>query len=194
MAVEIDENELAGLKSLQSTVQKWLGNPGARRKILEAQKVLDPNIVIPELDAAKPLEEALAKMDEKLSTLDKRLSKDAEDRETAKKLGELNSRWEKGRSELRTQGYTDEGITKIEKLMEERGIADHDAGSALFDRMNPPEVPIAPQNSGFDVLMGNFNGGGEAEAASKKALFENPDAWLNGEISRTLGEVRNGKK
>ena len=92
MAVEIDENELAGLKSLQSTVQKWLGNPGARRKILEAQKVLDPNIVIPELDAAKPLEEALAKMDEKLSTLDKRLSKDAEDRETAKKLGELNSR------------------------------------------------------------------------------------------------------
>lgn len=193
MAIEIDETELSGLKSLQATVQKWMANPAARRKVLEAQKALDPNIVIPELDAAKPLEAALSEMDKKLSALDERLSKDADERAKAKTISELTSCWEKGRGELRTQGYTDEGLTKIEKLMEERGIADHDAGAALFDRLNPPEVPIAPQNSGFDVLMNNFASNGTDES-SRKALFDNPDAWLNGEISRTLGEARNGKK
>ena len=194
MAIEIDETELSGLKSLQATVQKWMANPAARRKVLEAQKALDPNIVIPELDAAKPLEAALAAMDEKLSTLDKRLSDDAAERAKNKTISELTTRWEKGRGELRSQGYTDEGLSKIEKLMEERGIADHDAGAALFDRLNPPEVPIAPQNSGFDVLMNNFNTATGADEASRKALFDNPDAWINGEISRTLGDIRNGKK
>ena len=37
MAIEIDETELSGLKSLQATVQKWMANPAARRKVLEAQ-------------------------------------------------------------------------------------------------------------------------------------------------------------
>ena len=189
--VEIDESELSGLRQLQQTVQKWMGNPATRQKVLEAQKILNPDAVIPEIDAKKPIEEALGKLDARFADFEKRLDEDKAAREEAKKLAELNSRWSKGQNQLREQGYTQEGIDKIEKLMEERGIADHDAGAALFDRLNPPEQPILPQNSGFDMLTEAFSPAGDAAAeADRKMLFENPDAWLNKSVTETLKDIR----
>lgn len=189
--IEIDESELSGLRQLQQTVQKWMGNPAARQKILEAQKTINPDAVIPEIDAAKPIKDAMDKLDQRFSDFEKRLNEDKEEREKAKKLSELNSRWEKGRNVLRDQGYTAEGIEKIEKLMEERGIADHDAGAALFDRLNPPEQPIMPDNSGFGMLTEAFTPSGDANAeADRKLLFDNPDAWLNKTLTDTFKDIR----
>ena len=192
--VEIDETELSQYRTLSETVKRWMGNPDARRKVLEAQKAIDPNAIIPELDAAKPLEGALAKMDEKLTALDARLAKDAADREQAAKIAKLNSQWESGRSSLRSAGYTEEGIKKVEELMEKEGIANHDAAAAYYDKLNPPEVPVAPSNSGFDVLMNNFAAATGEDEAGRKAMFENPDQWANTEIAKTLNEIRYGKK
>lgn len=191
MPVEIDENELSGLRQLQATVQKWMSNPAARQKILEAQKTINPDAVIPEIDAAKPIQDAMAKLDQRFSDFEKRLDEDKAAREEAKKLSELNSRWNKGRAMLSEQGYTTEGIERIEKLMEERGIADHDAGAALFDRLNPPEQPIMPDNSGFGMLTEAFTPSGDANAeADRKLLFDNPDAWLNKSVTETLKDIR----
>lgn len=191
MAVEIDENELAGYKALTARVQAWMGNPEARRKVLEATKLIDPNAVIPELDAAKPINDAMGKLSEDLAAFRKEVSEERTKREEHNKLLELNSKWESGRVKLRGEGYTEDGIKKIEELMEKEGIANHEAGAAYFDRINPPEQPIMPTDSGFDMLKESFMPNGDANAeADRKALFENPDAWLNKAVTNTLRDVR----
>ena len=186
--VEIDEAELAQLKTLQSNAQRWMSNPDARRKVLEAQKLIDPNAAIPELDAAKPINEALEKLNNRFSEVEKKLTEDMESREKAAKLNELNSRWESGRVKLRGEGYTEDGIKKIEELMEKEGIANHEAGAAYFDKLNPPDMPVTPLDSGFDMLTKAFTPG--EDEADRKALFENPDAWANGEVNKTLRDIR----
>lgn len=186
--IEIDENELAQYKALSGEITKAMANPEARRKVQEALKITDPNRVIPELDAAKPLQEALNKVDERISLLDKKLLEDAAAREAAEKVTALKAKWESGRAELRAEGYTEDGIKKIEELMEKEGIANHKAGAAYFDRLNPPEIPVAPQDSGFDMLTKPFTQG--EDEASRKALFENPDQWAAGEVANTLKDLR----
>lgn len=193
--VEIEESELAQYKGIAQTLQTWMNNPKARQKILEARKEIDPNAVIPEIDAAKPINEAMSKLDEKLTAFEKRLDEDKTAREDAKKLAELNTRWESGRQTLRSKGYTEEGIKKVEELMEKEGIANHDAGAAYYDRLNPPEEPIAPSNSGFDLLMStmNPNATDDAAKASQEALFKNPDAWADNMVREVHRDYKYGK-
>src|SRR3974390_604656 len=62
MPVEIDENQLAGLRGLQEFVGKAMADPQHRRKLLEVQKALYPNIAVPEIDAANPVLDELAKL------------------------------------------------------------------------------------------------------------------------------------
>lgn len=189
--VEIDENELTQFKSLSAAVNGWMGNPESRRKILEAQKIVNPNASIPELDAAKPINDAVTALSKQIDDMRSDIAKEREERDTAKRNGEFQAKWNRGRQQLVDTGYTLEGVEKVEKLMEERGIADHDAGAALFEKLNPPEEPIMPQNSGFDMMTQAFTPGADASAeADRKALLENPDAWLNGAVSKTLKDIR----
>ena len=48
--VEVDELQLQQSNKLRQTVEGWLKHPKAKRKILEAQKLVDPKADIPELD------------------------------------------------------------------------------------------------------------------------------------------------
>lgn len=196
-AVEIEESELAQYRGIAQTLQAWMSNPKARKKILEARKEIDPNAIIPELDAAAPINEAMSKLDEKLMALDKKLSDDAAAREQSEKMSKLNSQWESGRVKLRSSGYTEEGIKKVEELMEKEGIANHEAGAAYYDRLNPPEEPLSPSSgSGFDMLMGTLGAANTDDAmkASQEALFKNPDQWADNIVREVHRDFNYGKK
>ena len=122
--IELDETQYAELarlpeyKSVFETISGIMRNPKARKKLLEARKEADPSASIPEIDAAAPLIAEVSAMREDLAKTREELAKDKTERETAKALSNLESQFEKGRSALRAEGYTEEGISAIESLME----------------------------------------------------------------------------
>ena len=79
-----------------------------------------------------------------------KIAKDAE-REKNEKLASLNSKMESGRRALRDAGWTKEGIEGVEKLMEDKGILDHEIAAAFIEKQNPPQEVMSPR------AFGGFN-------------------------------------
>lgn len=190
--IEIDENEYRDLmqtKALKTTVEQMMANPAARRKLLEARKAVDPNAAIPELDAAAPVEAAVTEVKTEFAALRKELAEEKAEREKEKNLNALNSRWEKGRADLRAQGYTDEGIAEIEKVMEAEGIANHAAAAAYYDRLHPPAEPVVPTSNKFDIFAAP-----KKDDVMKLLHDGDDDGFLNTVIAevRAEGKTANG--
>ena len=102
--------------------------------------------------------------------------------------------WEGAKRRLQTEnGYTAEGIAAIEKLAQERGIADIDAAAALFDRLNPPPEPVSSPGMGS---WGFFEPGStETDYVSKMMQSKGTDeVALRNEVASALAEVRGGRR
>jgi hypothetical protein len=85
-------------------------------------------------------------------------------------------------------GYATEGVEAIEKLMEERSIADHEAAEALFAKMNPPPPPLMTGGNRWDWTAPEIK-----NDVDLKPLFEgNDDAFLGPAIQAALKEARGG--
>ena len=186
--VEVDETELAAHRQVTATMNKLLNNPKTRRQILQAQKDLNPELVIPELEATVAVQGEVSKLAERLDAMAKAQDDERAERVKADRLAKLQGDWDKGRSKLRAQGYTDEGLTAVEKFMEDRGIADHEVAAAAHEKMFPPSEPIKSVGGNrFDIF--------EPENRSSdhmKALFENPDnpMALDALVNDTLRQAR----
>ena len=116
--VEVDETQWATHQQIAKFVQTALSNPKTRRKILEADKTLNPDKAIPELDAADPLHDELKALREEMQK-DRDERKAADDAKKAEvDKADWESRWNKGKEFLRGQRYSDELI--------ERNRAAHD--------------------------------------------------------------------
>ena len=190
MAVEIDETQLAGLTGVSKTVQSMLGNPKARRLLLQAQKLINPDVAIPELDAAEPIMSEVAALRKELEDDRKARAEDATKRDDDARKADLSSSWERGRADLRAQGYTLEAIEKIEKeVMEKEGIANHKVAAAYFDKLNPAPEPVAPISNRFEPFAPPAN---EDAVKMQKMLFESPDQFLNTMIPQSLRDARSG--
>jgi hypothetical protein len=186
--VEIDETQLGAYQKVTEELNRLLNNPKTRRMVLQAKKTLDPDALIPELDAAEPLRAEQDAISQKLDALQKRLEEAEEKRVERERLQELSSVWEKGRSKLRTNGYTDEGLQEVEKFMEEKGIADHEVAAAAFERLHPPVEPVRSTGGNrFDLFNAD-----DRTSDHMKALLNNPDdpIALDSIINDTLRQVR----
>src|SRR5215469_17452183 len=96
--IEVDETEFLNNRKLSELVGKMLKNPEARRRVLEAQKIIDPNTVIPEIDSAKPVHDAVTALGDKF---DKALAEIREERtkeKEEKRLEELRANGARGSS------------------------------------------------------------------------------------------------
>lgn len=191
---ELDEAEFARYQALKQNapvvamVEQIMGNPNARKKLLEARKAVDPNAAIPELDAAKPIEEAVSGIREEFATIRKELADEKAEREKERSLATLNANWSKGQAKLRAAGYTEDGIKAIEKLMEEQGIANHEAAAAYYDRLNPPAEPVAPTSTRMDIFAA------PAKDDVMKMLHEgDEDGFLNTQIAAIRAESRTAR-
>lgn len=146
--IEVDEEAFLRSEQLRSTVEKMLAHPKARRKILEARKEFEPNAVIPELDNAKPVEDAVSTITKQFEDFKKSQEEKETKAEQDKKFGDLNARFASGRAALKKQKWTEEGIKALEELMEKNGIVDHEIGVAYFEKLHPPQTPVTPSGSG----------------------------------------------
>ena len=186
---EIDESELLSQQAVVRTVNAMLANKDARKLLLQARKAADPNAVIPEIDAAAPVQSELAEMRRYMEEDRAQRAAEKAEREQAAKLGEFQRDWNKQKSKLRKDGWGDEGIDEIEKHAQERGIFDLEVAAAHWEKLHPPAEPVQPNGSGswgfFDAktrddtfVKSMFDSGCEDEGA------------LDAEISAALKDFR----
>ena len=190
--IEVDEAEFLQSKALRETVEKMLANPKSRRKILEARKEFDPNAVIPELDQTKPVEDAVATVTKQLEDFKKEQAEKEAKAEQDRKLGDLNTRFAAGRAALKKQKWTQEGIDALEKLMEEKGIVDHEIGVAYFEKLHPPQVPVTPNGSGAWNFLDVPTDGADDIKKLIESKGEN-EPLLRKMTAEALTEVRTGR-
>lgn len=149
--IEIDEGEFANLKRIRETVAKIAAVPEGKKLMQKAHKLVDPNAVTPDLDEDEKKIAAQTEWQKKFEDLQSKIdAKDAE-REKNEKLASLNSKMESGRRALRDAGWTKEGIEGVEKLMEDKGILDHEIAAAFIEKQNPPQEVMSPR------AFGGFN-------------------------------------
>lgn len=211
MPVEIDETELQQLRSYEKVAKGLNSDARTREAYLTLIKTIAPNAPIPEIDAKRWGMQEMQKRDEKLAALEKELA-DSKTKLTAfeqagtkladieKQLNEdkaarekdaqdrkLTAHIDKGRQYLRDKQYTEDGITAVEKMMQERGLADYEAAEALFAKMQPPAevaIPGASQRS-WDLFAPE-----ETAEESQKLLLANPKRWVAGEVPKILADIR----
>lgn len=191
--IEIDEAQLLDLKNASGTLGLLLGNPKTRGTVLKAVKEIRPDVAIPEVDAAAPVQAGIAEMQKELAEFRASVAKEKEEREHAEKQAKALSRWEQGKAELRSEGWTDEAIGKIEELMEKEGIASHAAGAAYFERLNPPAAPLAGGSA--RAMLPVLDQGARENSEYLKKIFEGDlsDGTLMGEVNAALREARTGR-
>ena len=100
--------------------RKLAENPKTRKQMLRLTKEVNPDMPIPELEIEDKTEEAMRKANERVEQMEAKLrERDAMD--------ELNKR----RAKLKEKGLvdSDEQVEQVEKVMLEKGIADHEAAA-----------------------------------------------------------------
>jgi len=147
--VEIDEVELQRSRKAREFIEKIWNNPRAKRKLLEAQKEVQPDDpMVKELDSEDPVQQQISALSKKLEESEKARVEAEEKRDRDEKIGRLKSVKDSGISELRRAGWTDKGIEGVEKLMEEKGILDPIDAAAIWEKHNPPATPVTPSSYG----------------------------------------------
>lgn len=155
--VEIDEAEYAALKQVAGFQQAALSNKKAREHIMRAQKIVHPEIAVPEIDAPEAVLGEVGKLAETVSALTKRLDDDAAARREAEQKAEIDRRIAEGRNAAHKAGYVGDTLAALEKLMTDEGIASYEAGMALYEKRNPVAEVVTPRAGRFEIMQPNLN-------------------------------------
>ena len=142
--VELDEVELQRLQKQDRTVHALMANPKSKKKIFEAYKEHDPNARIPELEMEEAAKAPVAALEKTVKDLQDQIAADKAEREKNERLSALNGSVESGMAKLRRAGWTDDGLTEVRKLMDERGILDPEIAAAYYEKQHPPQAPATP--------------------------------------------------
>lgn len=166
--VEVDEAEYNKMVALRGVAAKIVAKPESRRLLEQAQKLVDPNALTPMLDEEArnraPVEAMEKNFNEKLAALEKERA----DEKREANLAAIATRQTAGLAQLRKQGYTDEGVAAVQKLMEDKGLLDVEDAVAIFERANPPQMPSTPQGG----MTGTAWGFADVNADSDKLIQE----------------------
>ena len=77
--------------------------------------------------------------------LNKRLDEEAAARANDNAVAAANRQREAGLATLRKQGWNDQGIAEIEKVMAEKGIMDPVDAAIVFEKRHPAPTPTMPK-------------------------------------------------
>lgn len=173
---EISDEELTLLRSARGLLDQLMTSPKTKKNIQSLVKTLHPNVVTDEDQAS----EILAPVQEKLAALEK-WKQDREDKDIE---GQFESKF----AALRKDGWTEDGIEKLKKLMVDRQNPDVESAVALFERQNPApkETPDALRSRGWaDIPQGQED--------TVKELMTDESAWARKEAGKVFDEIRAGQ-
>jgi hypothetical protein len=188
--VEIDEAEFLRLSKLNNFVHAGLQNPEAAKLIERAAKMVDPNIKTPRLDQEAAIQTPMQKMQEDMAALRKKIDDDAAAAAQNQTLAALSRQRDEGMSALRRQGWTDDGIKAVEKLMDEKGILDPLDAAAIHEKHHPPVNVSMPGSTGGWNFMESV--ADDSDADLKKLIeTKGEDSMVVDHIARkALTEIR----
>lgn len=196
--LEIDEAEYRRLQKLQGFASQIVNNPEAAVLLEKAAKIVDPNIKTPRLDQQAAVSAPLSKIEESLAALNKRLDDEATVRQAEAAVAAARAKKEEGFNALRKAGWNDAGITEIQKIMDERQIADPADAAIVLERRHPAPTPSMPGSNGTF----NFNEAINAAAPDEdiKSMLKTfgkdsngLEAVSNRMIAKTLTDIRSGQ-
>lgn len=189
--VQVDEAQLLASKNVVDTVSAILAHPEARPLLLKAKKLTDPTAVIPEIDAAEPINREVAALRKMIEEDAATRAKEREEEANRRRLDEITGRIDRQRSELRANGWRDEGIAEVEKFALENGIGDLTIAADAWEKRNPPAAPAQPSGGGsWDFFSPPQN---EDDAKFIKEMIDSrgeDEGALNREIQAALADVR----
>lgn len=189
--IEVEESELAALQRVNKFAESALGNPKTRADMLRIQKTLNPDAVIPELDATDNVMKVVSGVEQKVDALMKKLDERDTKTEEDRRNHTLASKMQAGQEFLAKKGYNADGIKKVEDLMLAENIGSYAAGLALFEQMNPP---AAPSDSSRTSRFGASFDDDFQKADDYKALWESQgqdENWLQQSLATVRKEFRN---
>lgn len=189
--ITVDESAWLSRSAVDEAVSKMLAHPKARKMVLQAQKMVNPEAVIPELDAAEPINSELAEVKRMIAEEAAARRAEAEARNQEKQLQQFQQGWERQKAQLRQAGWQDQGITAIEKFAHDNGIGDLSIAADAWERRNPPPSPETPNGAGGWNFFDNVLGDQDDKFVEKMIASRGEDeAALNAEINATLKEYR----
>ncbi len=143
--IEIDEEELRANEKLRTTVASILKNPKARRLMLQAEKAVNPEAKIPELDQPDPIEEVKSATAAQIAALTKALEDDKAAREAKENLKTLETSIDSGIASLkREHKWLDGTEAEVRKIMNDEGITKPEIAWAVFQQRHPPSSILPP--------------------------------------------------
>jgi hypothetical protein len=187
--IEIDEEEWNKIQNTRSVLKAIAANPKAAKLVEQAHKMVDPNAPTPKIEAEAPLQEALDTMNKTLADIRKEREEEKTARETQQKLDTIKGRQDAGWAKLRAARWTDEGLKKVQEIMDAKGILDPEDAALIFERDNPPPPPAMPGGTG----PWNFLEPASDDGADIKKLIESKGEsgpLLDKMIREGLAEVR----
>lgn len=147
--VEVDEAELLRLRRNQETLGAMLKHPTARKRLAAAVKeILPDDTLAKEADAVDPVQARFDELAKQNADLAKQIVDDKAERERDGKLGELRANQDRGFETLRQAKWTQDGIDKVKKVMEEKGILDVEIAAKWVESQMPPQNPVTPGGTG----------------------------------------------
>lgn len=160
----ITDDEYAFLQNRRMTadfVESIYNDPQLNKEAKRLIKKKYPNLAIPDYDLEEKLEARTRAEDEKKA-------KEARDAKTAADA----KAWNDSRSNVKKQyGLTDEGLTDLEKWMEEHAVADHEVAASYRHSKDPKTTPIEDNMYWRHDKADNF-----------KEISADPEAWAKREI------------
>lgn len=184
--IEVEESEFQNLQRV-ATVATAIGkDPERRRRLQELAAEAMPD----EAGDLPIIRREIATFQQTIRDelkADREARAKKEDEEAATRATrDLEQKWVSGRSRLREDGYTDEGLEKLEGWMEKHGVADHKIAAAAYERENPPPPPVETGGSSWNFFDQRDN----PESGLEMLLKGDDEAFLRKQIDTSLKEVR----
>lgn len=170
MPREVPDDEYAylqGRRQVADFVESIYNDPTLSKEAKRLIKKKYPNLPIPDLDIEDRVEARLA---------DDRKKRD--DEESAKKRKTEEDGWKEQRSRTQKEyGFTDEGMTDLEKMMVERNIGDYEVAATYHAARNPkPSAPTAQHGQPWRYQDND----------TFREIAKDPEAWGRGELMKAL--------
>ncbi len=196
--IEVEDTEFARLKQIAEESapyrQVWGKVLGGKRKLDALRLVREefPDAPLPELDtaeaASKPILDQIEAMRKEHQEYREGVEKREQERAERERETSAKSTIAASRRKLKSDGWDDEGVEKIETLMQERGIGDYDVAAAYVRSQIPTPSPLINGYEGKDL---NWFNPGEDEPDGK-LLMENPQRFKGDMIKRFFQDKQAG--
>jgi hypothetical protein len=143
--IEVDEEVYNQNAKLRDKLRRIAANPKNAAALEAMEKEIEPNVATPHLDQQKAITEPVEALRKDFADFRKGIEDERAKEQEERTKGVLNAKWEAGRAWMLQNGFTEEGVKKIEEeVMAPNGITDHKIAAAYWEKEHPTPPPTTP--------------------------------------------------